>query len=162
MAIAQSVRLGKRAAQATNARGKIKAYLAWGALLALGVGWSLVGACGGGASCGDACNHYLTCKGADASNQSQCVSLCEQTPAATPDWLDGYVKTDCGTAVSIIDGNGIGGSMDTSGGAGNGAGNGAGAGAGGGCYPDGHTCSAGGDCCNGNCIDMSVGQWICY
>ena len=113
-------------------------------------------------TCDDACTHYLSCEGAtDAAYQSQCVSVCRQSPGATQDWLNQFVTTDCATAVAMIDGA-SGGTGGTGGTGGFDPGVDPGAGGGGGCYPDGHACQAGGDCCNGNCIDQSVNDWICY
>ena len=131
------------------------------ALFALGFGgWSLLGGCHGNASCGDACTHYLTCAGADdPAYESQCVSICEGSPAATPEWLNGYVATDCNAAIGGFTGGSSGAGGSWGGGAGGGSSGSSGSGD---CYPDGHACSAGGDCCNGNCIDQSVGDWICY
>ena len=77
--------------------------------------------------------------------------------------------TDCATAVAMIDGPGTtpgavdpGTSPWTEPGTDPGTNPGTDPGTGGGCYPDGHACQAGGDCCNGNCIDQSVNDWICY
>lgn len=142
----------------------------WVSALAL-VGSSVLSGCHGDASCGDVCKHVLGCEGQDTSDVSKCVSVCEQSPVATPDWRNKVAMASCST---IVPGTGSGGNNPT-GGAGGDFSTGTWDATSGtvdptttsgssssGCYPDGHTCSAGGDCCNGNCIDMSVNQWICY
>lgn len=129
-------------------------------VVALVLVWGCAGliGCHGDATCGDACSHYLSCAGASDAYQSQCVSGCESAPATNnADWLNNFVGTDCATAVAIVSSSSSG-SSGTSGSSGLSSSGGSS----GGCYPDGHACKAGGDCCNGNCIDQSVNDWICY
>lgn len=61
------------------------------------------GGAGGGATCDDACGHYLECKGADnATNRQKCDSMCKQA-GVTAQQIADYMKTDCQTAIAMID-----------------------------------------------------------
>lgn len=63
---------------------------------------------GGGATpavtCNEACAHYLACKGvADQGVQADCVSRCIQAKYS-PQILASFVRTDCASAIAIVEG----------------------------------------------------------
>ena len=93
-------------------------------------------------TCDSACQHYLQCKGInDPTTQNQCVTKCAQA-GYKPQALDSFLKTDCASAIFIVEGSG----------------NKAGGSAGGGGATTGKECQG---CVwdGSSCIWMSSGNW---
>lgn len=61
-------------------------------------------------TCEASCAHYLQCKGlpGDAEETAECVGECRNMKL-TPQALAGYEKTDCATAIQVVEGNAKGG-----------------------------------------------------
>lgn len=61
-------------------------------------------ATGGGATCNDACGHYLECKGAETqANLTKCDSACSSLGLSETQ-LASFVASDCATAIAEVEG----------------------------------------------------------